>query len=526
MAFSNLVSRSDMLKPHNHKPLVKRQIMTGKDQRKRKAEDIEESVETASAQKKQQSGKKKVEDSSDSKKAATVTPKEHIPPESATFADLGLAEWLQGALRSLSIAKPTEIQRACIKPTLEGRDIIGSAKTGSGKTATFALPILQKLSENPYGTFALVLTPTRELAYQIAEQFRVLGQGISLKQCVVVGGRDMMEQALELSKRPHVVIATPGRLVDHIRSSSNALFIKKLRFLVLDEADRLLEDSFSDDLDTILNEVPANRQTLLFSATMTPEIEQIQELRAGETDARRPFVYHCATRFETVDQLDQRYVLLPSKVRDAYLTELLVNHFEGKTIIIFTGKCRNAERLRIVLRELGLRSTALHSQMPQNDRIGSLAKFKSGIVPILIATDVGGRGLDIPTVQVVINYELPADPTDYIHRVGRTARAGRGGLALSLVTQSDIEIFKNVEAKIQKTMPEYPIAESDALDYLDQVSLANRTASMHLLETKFGMKKRINMLKSSEASTASEKPKLKSKKVFSHSEIKNGAIHY
>ncbi|KAI8804315.1 P-loop containing nucleoside triphosphate hydrolase protein [Cladochytrium replicatum] len=227
-------------------------------------------------------------------------------------------------------------------------------------------------------------------------------------------------------------------------------------------------------------------ESVVTAPTQKKQCSEEKNVEDSSNDSKKPIPAskeHIPPKsgFETVDQLDQRYVLVPSKLRDAYLTELLVNHFEGKTPIIFTGKCRNAERLRIVLREPGLRSTALHSQMPQNDRMGSLAKFKSGIVPILIATYVRGRSLDIPTVQVVINYELPADPTDCIHRVGRTARAGRGGLALSLVTQSDIEIFKNVEAKIQQTMPEYPVAESDAFDYPNQVSPANRTASMRTL---------------------------------------------
>ncbi|TPX61013.1 hypothetical protein SpCBS45565_g07358 [Spizellomyces sp. 'palustris'] len=404
-----------------------------------------------------------------------------------SFKDLGLDPWLVEALKSLSIREPTEIQRACIQPILSGRDVIGSATTGSGKTAAFALPMLQKLAEDPYGIFALVLTPTRELAFQIAEQFRVLGTGINLKQSVVVGGLDMMTQALELSRRPHVIVATPGRLVDHINSSTNAVNLKRLRFLVLDEADRLLDDTFADDLACILDQLPKQRQTLLFSATMTPEIESL-----NFSTTEKPFTYQCNTRFDTVEKLDQRYLFISSTVRDAYLAYLLRNMFEGKTMIIFTGKCRTCERLRIMMRELGFKSTALHAQMSQNDRIGSLAKFKGGIVPILLATDVGSRGLDIPTVQVVLNYELPADATDYIHRVGRTARAGRGGLSLSLVTQHDINVLLNIETKMNKKMQELEVEENDVLVMLNEVSLAQRVANMHLVDTNFGQKRKIN----------------------------------
>ncbi|KAJ3057011.1 hypothetical protein HK097_001495 [Rhizophlyctis rosea] len=409
------------------------------------------------------------------------------PKVAKSFADLGLNAWLVDALNALSIRAPSKIQTACVGPILNGQDVIGSAKTGSGKTAAFALPILQKLAEDPYGVFALVLTPTRELAFQIAEQFRILGTGVNLKQSIVVGGLDMMTQALELSKRPHIVVATPGRLVDHINSSPNAVNFKRLKFLVLDEADRLLDDNFADDLEVILEHMPKRRQTLLFSATMTPEISALQ----FSADAK-PFVYECNTRFDTVSKLDQRYLFIPSSVRDAYLAWLLRNDFDEKTIIIFTTKCRTAERLRIMLRELGLRSTALHAQMSQNDRLGSLAKFKSGIVPILIATDVGSRGLDIPTVQVVLNYELPADATDYIHRVGRTARAGRGGLSMSVVTEHDINILLNIEQKTEKKMNEYKVSEKAVLEHLNEVALAKRVANMHLMDTKFGEKVRVN----------------------------------
>ncbi|KAJ3220263.1 hypothetical protein HDU67_003278 [Dinochytrium kinnereticum] len=391
-----------------------------------------------------------------------------------SFTDLGLDPWLSASLAALSITKPTEVQRACIPQALKGKDIIGVAKTGSGKTAAFALPVIQKLAEEPYGVFALVLTPTRELAFQIAEQFRALGSSLNLRQSVVVGGTDMISQALELSKKPHVVVATPGRLADHIRSTMEKSIFRKLRFLVLDEVDRLLDESFSDDLETILSILPPSRQTLLFTATLTRAIETFQLSTVGEP----PFIHRNSAGYETVENLDQYYLLVPSAVRDAYLLHLIRNEFADKTVILFTGRCRTCERLRLMFQELDVRSTALHSNMSQSDRLGSIAKFKGRIVNILLATDVGSRGLDIPSVDVVLNYDLPADAADYVHRVGRTARAGRGGRSISLVTENDVSILKNIETTIKKRVDEIEVEEDPVLDLLNEVGLAKRVANM------------------------------------------------
>ncbi|RUS25425.1 hypothetical protein BC938DRAFT_472191 [Jimgerdemannia flammicorona] len=422
-------------------------------------------------------------------------------PSNVSFAELGLNDWLVDSLRAMSIRAPSEIQSACIPPILAGRDVIGGAKTGSGKTAAFALPILQKLSEDPYGVFALVLTPTRELAFQIAEQFRVLGKSINVKESVVVGGlgtysgvqktppssptctnpihtahlppTDMMKQALDLSRRPHIIIATPGRLRDHIQSSPNAVHLSRLRFLVLDEADRLLSSTFASDLETILSHVPSKRQTLLFTATMT------ESILALEHADNRPFVHRCNASVSTVATLEQRYVFVPSHVRETYLAYLLrCDEFEGRSTIVFCGRCATAEMVTVMLKELGVRCTALHSQMTQQERLDSLGKFRAEVIKVLVATDVGSRGLDIPTVQLVLNYDVPRDPTDYIHRVGRTARAGRGGQAVTIVSERDVQLVQNIEARTNKQMDEYKINENKILEMLTEVSTAKRVATM------------------------------------------------
>ncbi|CAO3649277.1 unnamed protein product [Cunninghamella blakesleeana] len=417
-----------------------------------------------------------------------------IASESATFSDLGIDPWLVEGLQAMQIKKPTEIQRACIPPILAGKDVIGGAKTGSGKTAAFALPILQKLSEDPYGIFSVVLTPTRELAYQIAEQFRVLGKGLGLKECVVVGGMDMMTQALELQKRPHVIIATPGRLRDHIQSSSGAVDLSRVKYVVMDEADRLLSSTFVSELKVILGKLPEKRQTLLFTATMTESILALQE--AEQNPKKKPFVHVCAMDTHTVATLEQLYVFVPSHIKQVYLTYFLKSDdFKDKSVIIFCGRCATAEAITVMLKELGIRCTALHSHMSQQQRLDSLGKFRAEVIKVLISTDVGSRGLDIPSVELVLNYDIPRDPTDYIHRVGRTARAGRGGQSLSIVSEKDIQLIQNIEEKTNKKMEEYEVDENVVLKNLTEVTTAKRVASMALHDSNFGEKKRIHKKK-------------------------------
>lgn len=429
-----------------------------------------------------------------SKQKAEIKKQQTIAPEGSQFEEIGVEEWMCDTLKSMSIKEPTEIQRACIKPIMAGKDVIGGAKTGSGKTAAFAIPILQKLSQDPYGVFALVLTPTRELAYQIAEQFRVLGKNIGVKECVVVGGMDMMTQALELQKRPHVIIATPGRLRDHIRSSSGAVNLSRCRFLVMDEADRMLSSTFVPELQVILPLLPKDRQTLLFTATMTESILALKD--AEEDPAKKPFVHVCDMSISTVNTLDQYYVFVPSQVKFVYLAHLLLtDDLKEKSVIIFCGRCSTAELVTVMLKELGIRCTALHSEMTQQQRLDSLGKFRAEVVKILISTDVGSRGLDIPSVECVLNLDIPRDPTDYIHRVGRTARAGRGGKAISIVAEKDIELIQNIEGQTNKTMEKYEVNENEVLDILTDVTAAKRMASMQLHDKGFGEKTHIRKKK-------------------------------
>ncbi|CAH1796890.1 unnamed protein product [Owenia fusiformis] len=412
--------------------------------------------------------------------------------KNSTFAGLGLNDWLVDQVNALGMHRPSPIQHFCVPKILDGSDCIGCAKTGSGKTAAFALPILQKLCEDPYGIFGLVITPTRELAFQIAEQFNVLGKPIGIKVIVITGGRDSVLQGIELSQKPHIVIATPGRLADHIENTQHVSF-KKIRFLVLDEADRLLEDNFNEQLETIFSVLPKKRQTLLFSATFTETLRELQDVALNT-----PFVWHCTAPVATVDQLDQRYVLMPADVKDAYLVLIVKNFLEKKTrsaIMIFSSTCKYVQILGMVFREVGIPAVVIHSQIAQKLRLSSLARFKSHQARVLIATDVASRGLDIPTVDLVVNHNVPNVPKNYVHRVGRTARAGRGGMALTLVTQFDVKLVHAIETHINTKMADYPVVEEEVTKILTEVNVAKREAEIKLDEKDFGEAKSINKRK-------------------------------
>uniref|UniRef100_A0A8B9GVY7 RNA helicase n=1 Tax=Astyanax mexicanus TaxID=7994 RepID=A0A8B9GVY7_ASTMX len=319
------------------------------------------------------------------------------------FAALGLSDWLIQQCKQMGITRPTPVQQSCVPAILAGRDCMGCAKTGSGKTAAFVLPVLQKLAEDPYGIFCLVLTPTRELAYQIAEQFRALGKPLGLRDCIIVGGMGMT-----------------------------------------------------------------------------------------------PFFWENKSEVRTVDELDQRYILTPEKVKDAYLVHLIQkiqDEHDDWSVMIFTNTCKNCQILTMMLREFKFPAISLHSMMKQRQRFANLAKFKSNVFKILIATDVAARGLDIPTVQVVINHNTPGLPKIYIHRVGRTARAGRNGVSITLVTQYDIHLVNAIEEQIQTKLKEYPVEEKEVLKILTQVNVTRRQCEIKLESTDFGEKKEINKKK-------------------------------
>lgn len=387
-----------------------------------------------------------------------------------SFADLGVTESLCEACASMGFKAPTAIQRESIPISLSGKDIIGLAETGSGKTAAFALPILQALLDKPQPMFGLVMAPTRELAYQISQQFEALGSLINVKCAVLVGGMDMVPQAIALGKRPHIIVATPGRLLDHLENTKG-FSLRQLKYLVMDEADRLLDLDFGPILDKILKVLPFDRHTMLFSATMSTKLDSLT--RAALRNPVR--VNISSSSYQTVKNLLQRYIFIPHKYKDIYLISLL-HTFAGQTCILFTRTVNETQRLAFLLRSLGRSAIPLHGQMNQSARLGALNKFRSGGKEILVATDVAARGLDIPSVDLVLNFDLPPDSKTYVHRVGRTARAGKSGVAISMVTQYDIEIFQRIEKALAQKLEEYPTEREEVMVFAERVGEAQRVA--------------------------------------------------
>ncbi|CAF1491879.1 unnamed protein product [Rotaria magnacalcarata] len=402
--------------------------------------------------------------------------KNHVQ-ENITFKSLGLNDVLCEACEKLGWKTPTKIQCEALPVACQNRDIIGLAETGSGKTGAFALPILQALLTTPQRLFALVLTPTRELAYQISEQFEALGASIGVKCAVIVGGMDMMSQSIALAKKPHIVIATPGRLVDHLENTKG-FSLRSIRYLVMDEADRILNMDFEVDLDKILKILPpsSTRSTYLYSATMTKKVAKLQR-----ASLRDPVKVEVSEKYATVEKLQQAYLFIPAKFKDVYLVSIL-NDMNGKSVIVFSSTCTTTLRLALLTRNLGFTTVPLHGQMSQTKRLGALNKFKGKARSILIATDVASRGLDIPHVDIVINYDIPTHSKDYIHRVGRTARAGRSGKSITFVTQYDIELYQRIEHLIGKQLPQYSTHEDEVMLFLERVNEADRQARIQMKE--------------------------------------------
>ena len=396
-----------------------------------------------------------------------------------SFASLNIHTSLLDSIKSLKWDNATQIQAQSIPAALEGRDVIGLAETGSGKTGAFSIPILNYLLEKPQKqVFAVILAPTRELAFQINEVMVALGQGIGASSVCIVGGVDMASQAIALARNPHIVVATPGRLLDHLENTKG-FHLRQLKYLVMDEADRMLSMDFEKEINQILEVIPDSekgRRTMLFSATMTSKVEKLQ--RASLVN---PIRVEVSTKFQTPKKLLQSYLFIPAKYKDCYLT-YLINEHAGQSILVFGATCNNVQRLALMLRNLGFPAICLHGQMSQPKRLGALTKFKAGGRDILICTDVASRGLDIPSVDVVINFDLPGHGKDYIHRVGRTARAGRSGKAIAMVTQYDVEVYQRLEHLLGQRLSEYKLAEEEVLMLLERVNEAQRLATREVKE--------------------------------------------
>ncbi len=375
-----------------------------------------------------------------------------------SFEELGLSSEVLRAVLEEGYETPTPIQQKAIPLVLAGKDVMASAQTGTGKTAGFTLPLLQRLSLSPARPSqkgrrgippvrALVLTPTRELAAQIADSVATYGKYLNFRSAVVFGGVSINPQISQLRKGVDILIATPGRLLDH--AGQGTVDLSQLEILVLDEADRMLDMGFIHDVKRVLALLPqtSERQNLLFSATFSKEIKQLATRMLND-----PQLVEVAPQNATADRIEQQ-VHMVDKVRKRELLSKLIHDEQWEQVLVFTRTKHGANRLAEQLERDGLSASAIHGNKSQGARTRALAGFKEGQVRVLVATDIAARGLDIDQLPNVVNFELPNVPEDYVHRIGRTARAGLSGKAVSLVCIDEVKLLKDIERLISRELP-------------------------------------------------------------------------
>ena len=365
-----------------------------------------------------------------------------------SFQDLGLSTELLRAVADQGYTEPTPIQQQAIPLILQGRDVMASAQTGTGKTAGFTLPLLQRLilqGRGQRGVRVLVLTPTRELAAQVGESVQTYGKYLPLRSAIVFGGVKINPQIDKLRKGVDVLIATPGRLLDHV--GQRTVDLSQIEILVLDEADRMLDMGFIHDIRKILALVPAKRQTLMFSATFSKDIKKL-----ADTLLDNPALVEVARRNAPADSVSQ-VVHLVDRQRKSELLSYMIGSRNWQQVLVFTRTKHGANRLAQHLERDGLRSAAIHGNKSQAARTRALADFKRGAVRVLVATDIAARGLDIDQLPHVVNFELPNVPEDYVHRIGRTGRAGYEGEAVSLVCVDEHGLLKDIERLLKREIP-------------------------------------------------------------------------
>jgi superfamily II DNA/RNA helicase len=374
------------------------------------------------------------------------------PVAQVRFADFGLSPNILRALTDQGYVHPTPIQAQAIPVLLQGRDVMGAAQTGTGKTAGFSLPIIQMLlahaspSMSParHPVRALILTPTRELAVQVAENVKAYAKHTPLRSTVVFGGMDMKPQTEILRNGVEIVIATPGRLLDHVEQKNISL--GQVQMLVMDEADRMLDMGFLPDLQRIINLLPKKRQNLMFSATFSPEIKKL-----ANTFLNNPLTIEVARSNQTADKVSQVVYKVEENQKGALIAHLLRQR-DLKQVIVFSNTKIGASRLARALEQEGMSATAIHGDKTQQERMAALDSFKKGEIDVLVATDVAARGLDISDLPCVINYDLPYNAEDYVHRIGRTGRAGASGDAISIYSDKDERLLVDIEKLIKQTI--------------------------------------------------------------------------
>jgi ATP-dependent RNA helicase RhlE len=368
-----------------------------------------------------------------------------------SFSGLGLAPRLLEILTHKGFTVPTPIQEQAIPVAVSGKDVMGIAQTGTGKTLAFGLPMLQSIATSK--RMGLIVLPTRELALQVNESLDNIGRSFGLKTSVLIGGENMGKQLMSLRRQPHIIIATPGRLIDHLEQRTVRL--DKVGILVLDEADRMLDMGFAPQLKQIMKTVPADRQTMLFSATMPAEIINI-----ANSYMKLPIRVEVAPAGTTANKVSQEIIFVQKHQKPDQLIKILTE-YPGSTLI-FTRTKFGAKKIAQLIRNAGHSSSEIHSNRSLNQRIEALQGFKKGKYRVLVATDIAARGIDVTGIELVLNYDLPENAEDYVHRIGRTGRAGLGGHAISLATPDQRRDVMDIERLIKKQLPVSHIAAAPA----------------------------------------------------------------
>jgi ATP-dependent RNA helicase DeaD len=382
----------------------------------------------------------------------------------STFEQLGLSPETLQAIEKLGFEEPTPIQEKAIPLALTGGDVIGQAPTGTGKTAAFGLPMIERVSMNSEHIQGLVVVPTRELAIQVAEELNKIGEYKRVHTLPIYGGQDMMRQIKLLKKRPQIVVGTPGRLMDHMRRRT--IRLQNISIVVLDEADEMLNMGFIDDIKYILSDVSEDRQTLLFSASITKAVETI-----SNQFMHNPSLIKATPRNITVPSTEQHYIELPERKKFDILCNLLDLH-SPEAAIIFGRTKKRVDEINEALARRGYSTGAIHGDLSQSQRNAVMNQFRSGAIDVLVATDVAARGLDIEGVSHVYNYDVPQDPESYVHRIGRTGRAGRKGVAFTFITHRELDHLRIIEGLTKRKIIRHPIPTlTDALAGQQQVTV-------------------------------------------------------
>ena len=369
-----------------------------------------------------------------------------------TFYGLGIAPLLLKQLEILRFTIPTPIQHKAIPIAIAGDDLVGIAQTGTGKTLAFAIPMIQRLALNKNDR-GLVLVPTRELALQVDQDLRQIGRLSSLKTAVLIGGTPLYPQIQAIRANPQIIVATPGRLIDHLKQKTISLI--NVRILVLDEADRMLDIGFEPQIKAILAQAPRERQTMLFSATMPVKVANI-----AKTYMKKPLHVEIAPSGTAPERVDQEVFIVPQSQKINLLAQLFLE-YRGP-VLVFCRTKYGAKRIAKMVRDMGYSSSEIHSNRSLNQRTDALNGFKSGRYRILVATDIAARGIDVKGIELVINYDLPENSEDYVHRIGRTARAGRAGKAISFAAPEQKRDIQSIERLIRSRLPIKPLPKLSA----------------------------------------------------------------